>query len=216
MNTLLSETKQLFSGLDAAWAVCGGFALDLFLGRETRPHGDIDLCAFEEGRGTIQAYMHGLGWRVYEFRGMGRVRLLTPDTPGEAGRNLMCVRDGCELVDFYPSDVEGLLWHVFHHVGIHKLNYLEFLFNESENGSFVFDREKGISRPMSEAILFREDVPFLCPELALLYKSAYAEEEKNKSDFREVLPAMNDGRRAWLWESLAALHGEGHPWLDEL
>ena len=127
MNTLLSETKQLFSGLDAAWAVCGGFALDLFLGRETRPHGDIDLCAFEEGRGTIQAYMHGLGWRVYEFRGMGRVRLLTPDTPGEAGRNLMCVRDGCELVDFYPSDVEGLLWHVFHHVGIHKLNYLEFL-----------------------------------------------------------------------------------------
>src|ERR1035437_283407 len=39
----VSEVAELLKDLDCKWQFAGGFAIDLFLGKETRPHGDIDV-----------------------------------------------------------------------------------------------------------------------------------------------------------------------------
>lgn len=216
MNDLLSQAGSLLAGLGVPWAICGGFALELFLGRGVRTHGDIDVCVFEDGRAAIQEYMLRAGWTLYEFRGQGRVRPLSESVPGEPGRNFLCLREPCELIDFYPCEEEGMLLHLFHHTGIKKLNYLDFLFNTMENGALVIDRERGVARPLAKAFLRAEGVPFLCPEAVLLFKAARAEEPDGRIDFRETAPALRPEQRAWLREGLAALYPRGHAWINEL
>lgn len=50
MNHLVGEANTLLQGQNFTYAFCGGFALDLFLGYETRKHGDVDILAFWEDR----------------------------------------------------------------------------------------------------------------------------------------------------------------------
>ena len=37
LNSLLTTTNLFLQNAHIPWAICGGFALDLFLGKETRP-----------------------------------------------------------------------------------------------------------------------------------------------------------------------------------
>lgn len=214
IHPLLSETARLLADAPFSWAVCGGFALDLFLGRETRTHGDIDLCAREADRDSIVPFMQGQGWQVYEFRGMGKMRLLDAAPFSEPGRNLLCVLPGCSLVEFFPSDEEGLLWHKFHHSGIRELNYLEFLFTPCTDEGFIFSANPPILLPMDKAFLKSpEGIPFLAPELALLYKASRPQEPNAAEDFRAVFPALGEEQRRWFASCLRKLYPEEHPWL---
>ena len=51
------EVAARLSGIAAPWCVVGGWAIDLFLGRETRPHGDLEISiprsAFAEVRDRL-------------------------------------------------------------------------------------------------------------------------------------------------------------------
>jgi hypothetical protein len=56
-------TNPLVAGADAllkkggfGYAFCGGFALELFLNKSIRKHGDIDVSAFWSDRGKIILY----------------------------------------------------------------------------------------------------------------------------------------------------------------
>lgn len=46
MNAILHEANILLSKGKFEYAVCGGFAIDLFLNTETRKHSDIDVSAY--------------------------------------------------------------------------------------------------------------------------------------------------------------------------
>ena len=212
MNPLLTEVKQLLQDAAFLWAVCGGFGLDLFLDEEIRTHGDMDICVFEENRQENLRYMLERDWKVYEFRGMGKVRPMGDERSSETGRNLLCLKEGCELIRFYPCD-ERDQYHQFFHTGIRKLNYLEFLFNRAEKGEFLFDSGKGIRRKLTDSIRYRDEIPYLAPEIALLYKASRHEEEKNRWDFERVYPRMDQDQQNWLLESLKALYPQGHPWI---
>lgn len=72
MNYLLTTTNEFMKNAHIPWAVCGGFAIDMFLGKDTRMHGDIDICVFEKDRETVLRYMVQNDWIVYEFRGNGK------------------------------------------------------------------------------------------------------------------------------------------------
>lgn len=213
MNELLVQTRKMLSNVPVTWAVCGGFALDLFIWKNIRKHGDIDICAFERDRDVLCRHMLSRdGWNVYEFRGGGKVRPLGKGSRSEAGRNLMCVRDGCDLVKFHPSDEDGLLWYEFFHTGITELNYLEFLFNTIEGNYFVFSGQTGIKRDLSQAILFRDGIPYLAPEMALLFKASNPENPDYRLDFDEAFPRMSAKQRQWFLESLNTLYPGGHRW----
>ncbi|MCH5288070.1 MAG: hypothetical protein J1E43_11695 [Christensenellaceae bacterium] len=210
MREMLRDLRGLLAGCGADWAVCGGFAIELFLGRETRPHGDLDLAVPEEDRREVERFMREQGWLVYEFRGQGKLRRLTDGALSEPGRNLMCLREGCDLVTFWPCDEPGLVLHEWHASGIRTLNYMEFLFHRREGGAMLLGDAR---REVDRAILRRDGVPCLAPEVVLLLKAAQPEREANQQDFAAAFPALTEERRGWLLDSLRRQYPGGHPWL---
>ena len=210
---ILRQVKTLLGDAELRWAVCGGYALELYLGHPIRDHGDLDLSVPEENREQVLRVMLEKGWQVYEFRGQGRMRPLRADTPSEKGRNLMCVRDGCELVTFWPCEEPGFVLHEWHPVGIRELNYMEFLFHERSEKALLVDASVG--RELDRAILRRDGIPFLAPELVLLYKAESPMREVNARDFEAVFPALEEEGREWLLRALRERYPAGHPWLKE-
>ena len=212
INYLLTLANDVIQNANIKWAVCGGFALDLFLGREIRNHSDIDICVFEKDRDVILKYMLQNNWNLYEFRGNGKVRPLNITSSSEVGRNLMCIKGECDIVKFYPCEDANLLWYEFFHTGIKELNYLEFLFNIANEEYFIFNKEQGIQRELSKAILFNDNIPFLAPEIVLLYKSSRSENREYHYDFEQTYPYMNDEQKEWFNQNLNVLHPDGHIW----
>ncbi len=216
MDQLLTQATDFLHCAPFTWAVCGGYALDLFHGHSLRSHGDIDICTLESDRAAILSFMLQKGWCVYEFRGQGKVRPLDANSVSETGRNLMCFTPDCQLVRFYPCEEEGMLYHEFLHADAAPFNYIEFLFNQTNDINFVFDAERSIQRELSQAILKRDGIPYLAPELVLLHKASNPDMEKHLFDFQHTYPLMNDEQKIWFTQSLAARYPSGHPWQDHL
>lgn len=210
MDHLLEQARALLADAPMPWAICGGYALELFAGQTIRPHGDIDVCVFEQDRARIIAYMLEKGWRIYEFRGMGKVRPIQGAAASEAGRNLMCLREDCPLVQFYPCEEEGMLYHQFFHTGMTELNYIDVLFSAVADDRLVFKGD--IARELDKAILHREGMPCLAPEIALLHKASRPDSPANQLDFDSVYPLMDEEQRRWLHAALAELYPQGHVW----
>ncbi|MBE5804176.1 MAG: hypothetical protein E7316_06660 [Clostridiales bacterium] len=216
MDLRLIQATDFLRGTPFTWAVCGGYALDLFHGHSLRSHGDIDICTLEPDRASILSFILRKGWQVCEFRGQGKVRPLDAASVSEKGRNLMCFTKDCQLIRFYPCEDEGLLYHEFLHGDAAPFNYIEFLFNQTYDNRFLFDAGKNIGRELSKAIVRRDDIPYLAPELVLMYKASSPDMDKNLFDFLQAYPLMNGEQKSWFTHSLAALYPDGHPWQDML
>lgn len=214
-DALVDSVVQELSNAQFQWAICGGYAISLYMDKDIRVHGDIDVCVFEKDRNRVLKYMLNAGWNVYEFRGMGKLRKLNPITASDAGRNLMCLKEDCRLVKFYPCEEKGMMYYEFLHDGINKCDYIELLFNREEDGEFVFDADKGIKREIGKAIMYRDGVPYLAPEIVLLYKAAQPDRNENRIDFESAYPHMDDEQKAWLMQSIKKLYPEGHKWLEK-
>ena len=216
LDRLLTQATDFLRPAPFTWAVCGGYALDLFHGRSLRSHGDVDICTMEPDRAAILPFMLQQGWCVYEFRGQGKVRPLDITSTSEKGRNLMCFTPDCQLVRFYPCEDEGLLYHEFLHDDAAPFNYIEFLFNQTSGTHYMFDASKAVERELSHAILKRNGIPYLAPELVLLYKASNPNEEKHKFDFLQTYPLLTQEQQSWFTQSLATIYPNGHPWQNHL
>jgi len=212
MDRLIIEVKELLSKAHIDWAVCGGYALDLFLDKPLRTHSDIDICVFESDRDKILRYMLQNNWCVYEFRGQGKVRPLNSTIKSDIGRNLMCVKDECDLVTFHPCEDMGLFYHNFFHTGIKAFNYIEFLFNQTRGDQFLFDKKENIQRSLSKSILYNNTVAYLAPEIVLLYKASQAERADYHFDFEQTYPHLSDEQKQWFSSNLDVLYPNGHKW----
>ena len=51
---MLLRVSELMGTLGRPWALCGGWAVDAWLGRVTREHLDVDLSVFEEDQAAGQ------------------------------------------------------------------------------------------------------------------------------------------------------------------
>lgn len=58
-------------------------------------------------------------------------------------------------------------------------------------------------------------VPYLAPEVQLLYKSK-SRRAKDEQDFEAALPVLDVHGRAWLAETIALVEGADHPWAARL
>jgi hypothetical protein len=90
----------------------------------------------------------------------------------------------------------------------------EFLLNEERGGRWVYSRNERVTRPIKEIGGVRDGVPFLRPEIVLLYKST-DDSPKNAADFDVVFPSLDTDARSWLAEALAASDSH-HRWLAKL
>jgi hypothetical protein len=53
------DAVELLHGLDAPWWIAGGWALDLFVGRERRPHEDLDVMLLRRDLGRLADALPG-------------------------------------------------------------------------------------------------------------------------------------------------------------
>src|SRR5688572_10736449 len=57
----LPEVAELMSAFDRTWVLCGGWAVDAWVGRQTREHDDLDLAIFHDDQLALRDYLTD-GW----------------------------------------------------------------------------------------------------------------------------------------------------------
>ena len=177
----------LLRAFDRPWWVAGGWAVDLFLGRRARPHKDIEIALYRHDQSALQEHL--AGWSLRKVVDHRRV----PWHPGE--------RLTLPVHEIHGRGPDG--------------RALEILLNEHERGRWVFRRDPVITRPAAlVAGRSADGVPFLRPEIVLLYKSTDPG-PNDQADFEQAAPLLDPESRAWLGAALQR-HRPGHPWLDDL
>jgi len=59
LNSDLERAVSLMRDFHAPWAIAGGWALDLFIGRESRSHADIDIAILRADQQQLRAQISG-------------------------------------------------------------------------------------------------------------------------------------------------------------
>jgi len=185
----LDAAAAAMRGFGAPWCVAGGWALDLFLGRVTRPHADVDLALFRDDQARLREHL--AGWSFRRVAG------------GVAG-------------DWAPC--EWLLPPVhetYARAPGEPALALELLLNERDGGEWVFRRDPRVRCPADRVVLrSASGLPVLCPAVVLLYK-AKQPRPADELDFAAVHGELGRARRGWLREALEVAH-PGHPWSARL
>lgn len=183
-----SEVARRLSGIATPWYVAAGWAIDLFRGTQTRPHGDIEIAIPAARFPEVRDRFCG-----YDFDAVSSGRIWANATPDVlAATHQTWLRD--------PATG----------------NYLVDVFREPHDGdTWICRRNETIRLPYRDIIQHtRDGIPYLAPELVLLFKAKHAR-RKDQADFDATVPHLNPGQRETLAGLLARTH-PGHPWLAEL
>lgn len=182
------EAPRLLAAVRSHWWIAGGWALDLFVGRQTRSHEDLDIGILRVD--APRAVDSMAGWEFFEARN-GRLRGLGDAVPG------------LDVHSLWGRPLGESRW------------VLELMLEESEADTWVFRRERSIRRPLA-ALTARsaEGLAYLAPEIQLLYKAKHVR-SKDDADFRSVAPRLDSGARAWLRDALGRVD-PCHEWLTAL
>jgi hypothetical protein len=182
---------SLLRGGDLSWWIAGGWAIDLFVGRQTRPHGDTDVLVLRRDQLAVQAALGG--WDLHTADPPGTLR---PWAPGEVLP--------AAVHDIWCRAAPDAPW------------ALQLMLADAEGGRWVFRRDRRISGPLAR--LGRrspEGLPYLAPEVQLLYKAKRPPRPKDEADFAAALPLLGDEGRRWLAAALAT-YDPAHPWRSRL
>ena len=154
------------------WAIAGGWAIDLFLGRTTRPHADVDVAVFRDEQAELRAT-----FPQFEFR---------------------LAIDG-ELVDWERGHALELPLH--EDSRSNAVCTIEFLLNDRRDDHWAHRRDPRVERPLSRAIVHSTSCPILAPEIVLLYKSKEPR-STDDADLTNAIPHLPTEARAWLAAAL--------------
>ena len=168
----LQSVIDLLGDYKGQWAIAGGWAIDLFLGRSTRAHADVDIAVFRDQQAELRAT-----FSTFEFR---------------------LAIDG-QLVDWERGRVLELPLHEIHATS--PIGTIEFLLNERRDDRWVYRRDARIERPLSRAIVRSSSGPLLAPEIVLLYKSKEPR-ATDDADLANTIPQLPGEARAWLTAAL--------------
>ncbi|HWZ62491.1 MAG TPA: hypothetical protein VNX02_05670 [Steroidobacteraceae bacterium] len=182
------EARSLLGQMRLPWWIAGGWALDLYIGRQGRPHKDLDIGILRRDARAVLLALDG--WEFFEARGGELFGPLT-GAPREDVNSLWGRRIHCSE------------W------------VLELLLEHSEGEQWVYRRDRRLRRPLDALIRYDpECTPYLAPEIQLLYKSSHIRPEDDL-DFERVRALLDDASRLWLCGALSQLDRQ-HRWLPAL
>lgn len=179
--------------LDAPWMVAGGVALDLHLGRVTRPHDDLDVAVSRAAQGALPDLL--AGWRL-DASVEGAYRPFTAPLAAPA----------FQLHARHPALPEVLM--------------LDLMLTDCTGGRWHYRRDPAVTVPLERATQRSPDgLPYLAPEIVLLFKAGSAAGRdprgKDEQDFSRAAPTLNREARDWLRAALERTR-PGHRWLERL
>ncbi len=182
------ELARRFETADVNWAVAGGWAIDLFLGYLSRDHHDIEIALPREEFSSLIAC---LGDCELFAAGGGDVRRLRHTDP-------------------VPAAIHQI-WVVERETGQWRL---DVLLEPGDASRWVYRRDPTIHRPRADVVSIRNGIPYLRPDIVLLFKAKHLRDQDN-ADFRQALPRLTSSHRAFLRTALE-VSAPDHPWLDAL
>lgn len=170
------------------WAVAGGWAIDLWLGEQTRNHHDIEVVVRRRDQRQLHASLSadfelfaldppGGGWRPWG------------GAPIDAPAFQLQARSTSGEFDVFTEAVDGTRWH--------------------------FRRDDRITRAADELVIrTTAGIPIVRPEIQLLYM-ANSTALKNQRDFELARPHLSPEAATWLKDALQITLPE-HRWLNYL
>jgi GNAT superfamily N-acetyltransferase len=180
------EVAQVLAGCPVPWMVAGGWAIDLHLGRQTRPHDDVEVALPRHRFVDLRPYL--TGFDLYDVSS-GTVRRLRPD----------------EL----PDPEHRQVW--VGEAGVPAWR-LDLFLEPGDERTWVSHRDTRVTLPMEQARRIGEDgVPYLAAE-AVLFAKAKHTRDKDAADLDHTLPTLDAGARTWLADALRLAHPD-HAWL---
>jgi hypothetical protein len=178
---------ERLAGLSVPWCIAAGWALDLFRGRQTRDHHDVEIAVPRAQFAEIAQRFPEVDFYVPVD---GALVAASPDTLAAEHQTWALDRaSGRWRFDVFREPHDGDVW--------------------------ICRRDARIRRPYAD--LIQRDasgLPFLAPEVALLFK-AKALRGKDTADFTGTLPLLDADQRQWLADALALVHPD-HPWRADL
>jgi Aminoglycoside-2''-adenylyltransferase len=181
------EVARLLAGVATPWWVAGGWALDLWLGTQTRPHEDIEICVPRSDWPEVRERL--VGRDLWYATGDGGLRHLAPAAAVPDRHRQVWVRDR-----------EAGTWR------------LDVMLEAGGRDEWVCHRDPSVRRPLGEAVAVTPDgIPYQRPEIVLLLKAKRVR-AKDEADLAAGLPGLDPTARRWLADTLTILH-PGHPWL---
>lgn len=189
MPDILTRTAKAMAEFQPTWVLCGGWAVDAWLGRETRHHLDVDLAISIEDQHAVLEHLDG--WHV-----RGHDEADDESTEQWDGRRLAfpghihaTSPDGIEL------DIQLELWN---------------------HGEWELTTEPRITLPLRQSTKPTPwGMPAVTPEVVLFYKASERPRAHDHQDFQALLPLLGDAERTWLWEAIALTYPTC-PWLPHL
>lgn len=180
----VEQIVELFRMADFRWWLAGGLALEAHVDRSWRIHDDIDVGIVRADAPRVGHVLSG--WDIH----LANDGVLTP-------------WDGAPL-DGARSSV-GNLWC---RPSPDAAWALDVLVGEGDTTEWIYKRDPNVRRRWTEAVLrSTSDVPYLAPEIQLLFKSKSGR-KKDQADAAAVIPELTSTRRSWLADHLQA----EHPW----
>ncbi|MDU5080427.1 nucleotidyltransferase domain-containing protein [uncultured Tissierella sp.] len=211
---LLDDLCNHLYDMDVEWYLCGGFAIDVFLGSITRKHKDIDITvSFDDMEVCIQ-YLKSKGWEI--DAPVGNQRLVPVEFALENSElyfdNIWCYKKNSDFIKTEKTD--GVFRYVkFIDREQTELDFIEVLFNKVENGIFYYQKNHNIMINTDGAFIKKDKISILAPEVILLYKSRNYENNDYKHDFDAVINKLEKERYDWFINAMNIVYPEGHPWI---
>jgi Aminoglycoside-2''-adenylyltransferase len=183
------KLATLFDGITTPWTIVGGWAIDLWLGQQTRSHKDIEISIL---RDDIKIFQNSLTEIDFFCAGSGKLTALAPNqTPEHAVHQVWCL------------DRTQQQWR------------LDIMMEPGTQEEWVFRRNPIIKRPRSKMTSKTPtDIPFLNPAGVLLYKAKHVR-GKDEHDFDQVAQKLQPSDKDWLIGALQVEH-PNHHWIERL
>ena len=189
----VTATALELRDLRVPWFFSSGWAIDIFLNRVTRVHHDIDIIVSRADINALRAYLGARGWQLV-LPLEGKLEPWPPESPLEPDIQIHAHRGGVVL-DVQLTKMDTTTWH--------------------------YRRDPRLTCPAAQAFFYTDaGLPYLAPELALLFKSQNTSRERrerpqDQHDFEVALPQLSPAQRAWLLKALT-LTDPRHGWLEAL
>jgi hypothetical protein len=193
-RNMFEDVQQLgavMTGFPHPWFISGGWAIDLFLQRETRSHSDLEVGIYRRDQLALQNHLRR--WTVGKCAPLG---------------------DKFEWTDWQPQEFVELPIHQLRASSKQPAFEFEIFLNECTQQYWWSRRHPGLQRPLDQIVIISFlNIPVLLPEIQLLFKAKHTR-DKDTADFKIAFPQMSKPQQQWLVLALLQ-HHPGHPWLTD-
>lgn len=184
----VEHAAEVFADAPFRWWICGGTALELFVGDGWRPHEDLDIGVLRIEASEVHGWLSS-DWELWI-----------------AARGTLTPWRGAPLS---PEQQENNIWV---RQGPNAAWVFDLTVGSGDETEWIYRRDETTRRPSDTTIQRTTDgIPYLTPEIQLLFKSKNPK-PKDDLDAEKVIPLLNADQRAFLKAAVP----DAHPWREIL